>query len=141
MTESDWKAIRDMLNHDIQVWYVKDEEVNRIREKDKERTIDWIIQRLQQSPVKGGTRLVPPTYTHTFVNLYKPVAKAVRMHQPQCYMCRSSPTTEVHHIRPRFLKGSEYDPCNLVGLCEDCHADLHRALDFGITCLLEKSLE
>ena len=138
---TDWNEIRDMLNHEIHVCYTHDNEVNRRRDNQKAKTVEWIIERMQLGFQPGGTRVIPPEYSYVFGDLWKPVSRAVKMAQPQCYLCRSAPTTEIHHIRPKFLKGSLYDPRNLVGLCSDCHDELHRVLNWSIDRLLEKSLE
>ena len=140
MNEPDWNEIRELLAHEIQVFYVRDDRVNRQREIDKERTINWIIERMKQSPKEGGTRLIPPSFTYIFGDLWNPIKHAMKLMQPYCYICESAPTTEIHHIRPKYLKGSRFDPANLVGLCEDCHDNIHRALDWHIDRLLDNSL-
>lgn len=135
-----WDDIREQLEHDIEVWYVKDENVNREREKDKDRTIRWIIERMKMGSQLGGTRVRAPDYTHTFGGLWEPVSKAMRMRYPMCMCCKERNTVEIHHIRPRFLRGSEVDPCNLIALCVECHDEVHRRLDEGITRAIEEAV-
>lgn len=136
----DWDEIREQLEHDIQVWYTKNDDVNRQREKDKEDTIEWILDRMKKGPQKGGTRVREPNCTYTFGNLWEPVSKAMRMRYPMCMCCKERNTVEVHHIRPRFLRGSESDPCNLIALCVECHDEVHRRLDEGITRAIEEAI-
>ena len=137
----DWDEIREQLAHDIQVWYTKKEDVNRQREEDKEKTIEWIIGRMEKGPQLGGVRRGPmPDYTYTFGSLWEPVSKAVRMRYPVCQICGERLTVEVHHIRPRFLRGAEEDPCNLIGLCVECHDEVHRRMDEGISKVIEDAI-
>lgn len=132
-TRYDWDEIREQLAHDIQVWYTKKEDVNRQREADKKRTIEWVIERMKKGPQPGGVRRGPvPDYTSTFGSLWEPVSKAVRMRYPVCQICGERQTVEIHHIRPRYLKGTESDPCNLIGLCVECHDEVHRRMEKGI---------
>lgn len=128
----DWNEIKEQLEHDIQVWYVKNPDINREREINKERTINWIIDRMKQGPEPTGTRIRMPDYTFTFGSLWEPIAKAMRMRYPVCAMCGERRTVEIHHIRPRYLKGTECDPCNLIGLCVECHDEVHRRMEKGI---------
>ena len=57
--------------------------------------------------------------------------------RPLCEVCathdRITPATEVHHIRPvesvtRYedMKALAYDESNLLCLCHECHANIHR---------------
>lgn len=128
----DWNEIKGQLEHDIQVWYVKDPDINRKREMDKERTIKWIIDRMKQGPEPTGTRIRMPDFTFTFGSLWEPIAKVMRMRYPVCAMCGERRTVEIHHIRPRYLQGTESDPCNLIGLCVECHDEVHRMMEKGI---------
>lgn len=128
----DWNEIKQQLEHDIQIWYVKDPDINRKREMDKERTIKWIIDRMKQGPEPTGTRIRMPDFTFTFGSLWEPIAKVMRMRYPVCAMCGERRTVEIHHIRPRYLKGTESDPCNLIGLCVECHDEVHRRMEKGI---------
>ena len=129
----DWDEIRAQLEKDIEVFYVKDQKVNREREQNKSRTIDWIIERMKMGPHIGGTRGYAPDFTWGFGGLWPQVSKAVRMRYPRCQICGEHGTVEVHHIRPRFLRGAEVDPCNLMGLCVECHDEVHRRIDEKIS--------
>ena len=135
-----WDDVRELLNHEIQVFYTKNEQTNREREYYKRKTINWIIERMQMGAKSGGTRILAPIYTQTFGNLCKPVKNAMRLMYSSCYIC-GSPAEEVHHIRPRMLQGSEYDPCNLVCLCAECHDNIHRVLDDNISKAVKDSLQ
>lgn len=65
--------------------------------------------------------------------------RGVLLRDPVCQMCGIRPTKEVHHIRPRFLKGTNH-PRNLIGLCLECHDEVHRYIEDGIQKVLEDSL-
>lgn len=136
---TDWDSVREMLQAHIEVYYVRDEETNRKREKEKEQTIDWIISELKEGALPGGTSARLPDFTYIFGGVvWDVLRKAVMMIQPDCYIC-GQPTREVHHIRPRFLKGTDH-PRNVVGLCLECHDQIHRDIDSGIGHVLEQSL-
>lgn len=62
------------------------------------------------------------------------------LRDPICRICGKRPTKEVHHIRPRFLKGTDH-PRNLIGLCLECHDEVHRKIDNGIQTALMESLD
>lgn len=141
MPSVNWETVRRSLEHDIEVFYVKDTEINRQREADKVKTVNWIIERMQKGASPEGTRTIPPTYTLTFGNLWVPIRGAIKIAHPFCQRCGGQLTAEVHHIRPKSLDGSRYDPCNLVGLCEECHQEIHRQLDWGIKETIRKSLD
>lgn len=149
MAEQDiWKDVRVMLEKEIEVYYTKrNEELNRKREADKEKTIKWLIKRLKKGPVAGGLRNSRddglPQYTWTFGDsaLWNVEKKAIKMIQPVCALCGVNPTTEIHHIRPKHLQGRPLDPCNLIGLCENCHDEVHRRIDSGIQSVLNDSLD
>lgn len=143
MTDYSWADIREQLKHDIQVWYVKNEETNRKREKDKEKTIDWIIEMMKEGPVRGGMIGDKPGYAYTFGNLWGPLTKAMRMRYPMCQICGRKPTEEVHHIRPKCqcLKGARENPRNLICLCKECHDEVHRKIDEGIIKAIMESYD
>lgn len=139
-TGYDWDEIREQLAHDIEVWYTKKEDVNRQREEDKKRTIDWIIERMKKGPQPGGTRIEAPEFTYTFGSLWEPITKVMRMRYPTCQICKDRRTIEIHHIRPKFLRGAKEDPCNLIALCVECHDEVHRRMDAGITKVIEEAV-
>lgn len=140
MPSINWDSIRQMLNREIEVYYVRNDEVNRQRDSDKVKTINWIIERMQKGAQPGGTRLIAPAFTFTFGNLWEPVRHAIVMAHPFCQCCGGQMTVEVHHIRPRYLRGAEFDPCNLVGLCDECHDEIHRQLENKISLAIMDSI-
>lgn len=133
ISEYGWNEIREQLEHDLEVYYVKDAQTNRQREKDKQDTIDWIIGRMQEGPAPAGVRTKMPEFSWLFGSvLWETVSKVIRMRHPICAMCGERQTVEIHHIRPRYLRGAESDPRNLIWLCKECHDEIHRAVDKGI---------
>lgn len=140
MTDADKeRTIREMLAHDISVYYVKSESINREREERKARTIDWLTERFMAGPLPVGSRTELPDCSFIFgTSIFKAERDVIFAVQPVCALC-SNPTQEVHHIRPRFLNGSD-DPRNLIGLCRDCHDDVHRVLDIRMLDAIKDSL-
>ena len=55
----------------------------------------------------------------------------------RCAAC-GAVATEVHHIRPRHLRGHDH-PCNLLPLCMDCHDEIHRRLDAAVAEAIERT--
>lgn len=58
---------------------------------------------------------------------------------PLCERCKEAdkytPATDVHHINPiewattlEAMTARAYNPTNLMALCPDCHAEVHREL-------------
>lgn len=138
---TDWNVIYNLLDKNIVVSYTKTPEVNQQRDRQKEQTIQWLIRELKRGPVKGGTNHQLPEYTWMFGSyIWQAERKAVLLRDPICRICNQRKSAEVHHIRPRFLKGSDH-PRNLIGLCLECHDEVHRRIDNGISQLLTESLE
>lgn len=52
-------------------------------------------------------------------------AEVLHRDEHRCQNCRGRYPLHLHHIRPRALGGSNLT-CNLVVLCESCHASVHR---------------
>jgi 5-methylcytosine-specific restriction endonuclease McrA len=52
--------------------------------------------------------------------------KQVLASQPVCAVCDGNLATEVDHIVPLDLGGSEYDPANLQAICPRCHIEKTR---------------
>lgn len=44
---------------------------------------------------------------------------------PSCEWCLIKPSEEVHHIVPISRGGTHLD-CNLMALCHECHAEVHK---------------
>lgn len=130
--------IREMLDGVFEVYYTRNEDLNREREADKKATIDWLISEYRQGPALGGTRASRPVFTYTFgTSVWVGIKRMVLMCQPDCAIC-GRPVKEVHHIRPKFLKGTDH-PRNVVGLCSECHDQVHRDIDLGIENLLKRT--
>lgn len=136
----DRKELRDMLVHYLPVYYVKNDDTNRKREKDQEDTAQWLINEYLLGPLAEGTMARPPEFTYTFGDsaLWEAEKRLVLYCQPNCAIC-GAPVKEVHHIRPRFLNGTNH-PRNLIGLCLECHDEVHRQLDSAITEAIAKSV-
>ena len=143
---TDWSEIREAISPLIEVYYVKDAEKNLQRERDREKTIDWIISNLKLGPIKGGVigsnGNALPEYTWTFgdSSIWSAERRGVIMRDSMCQVCGIRPSTEVHHIRPKHLNGAPLNPRNLIGLCRECHDEVHRVIDGGINSVVESSL-
>jgi 5-methylcytosine-specific restriction endonuclease McrA len=48
------------------------------------------------------------------------IAKAMIAGNPLCYTCGNAPATEVDHIRPVCMGGTD-EPDNLAPICRPCH--------------------
>ena len=133
-----WEEVREMLEREIQVYYVKNEETNRKRERDKEKYIQWIIDEMKGGIDLEHTLRSLPEFAWTFGDEWQYIQKAMRMRYPNCAMC-GRPTQEIHHIRPRFLKGQNI-PSNLIPLCLECHDEVHRRLTANINKAIVDSI-
>lgn len=133
--------MREVLESNLSVYYVKDEEVNRQREKAKEKAIAYMLDNLVKGPRRGGTNAALPEYATMFGSSdnWTALQKAILIRDPECPIC-GKPTKEVHHIRPRHLRGTDH-PSNLVGLCLECHDEIHRQIDDGIQRVLEEAYD
>ena len=141
MTEYD--EIKQILNEKLEVWYTKKEDVNRERELKKQKTIKWLMDQYRLGPKKGGvlrTEHDLPDYCMWASDLWEVHKIVIKIRDPVCRICGKNPTTEIHHIRPKHLKGSWYHPRNLIGLCTECHDEVHRRIDQGINDLIESSI-
>ena len=139
----DEQAIRQALDKKLEVWEVRNPEVNKKRYKEKEQAIQWTIGELRHDPIKGGTMAdVPYEFFHTFgvSSEWAAIHDAVLIRDDnKCRLC-GGPAEEVHHIRPRHLQGKNH-PRNLISLCRNCHDEVHRRILDGIQHTLEDSLD
>lgn len=142
---NDEDKMKEVLDKTLQVYYVKDVKINQKREEDKRKTIAWIINEILKGPVKGGIQgsdYNNPDYSWTFgSDVWEAEKKCILIRDPVCRICGRNPSVEVHHIRPKHLKGNPLHPGNLIGLCLDCHDEVHRRIDKGIQQVLNNSLD
>lgn len=126
----EWDEIRAILDERIPIYLTKNVAVNEERQRDKTKTINWIIARMMAGVRPGGTRILAPLYVQKYSApvLWKAVRYALLCKHPTCFFCDAK-AEEVHHIWLRALQGSEFDPCNLVCVCAECHDYIHRRLD------------
>ena len=139
--EPNWKEIEEFLRRNLPVNELKrNPEATRERERQRDETVRWTVSELMKGPILGGTAQDIDSQGWMFGSYYwESVKRAVILRDPVCRICGKRPTMEVHHIRPRFLNGKDH-PRNLVGLCFECHDEVHRAIDRGIKEALEQSL-
>ena len=136
----DWDVVKKVLDRGIEVWEVRDPKENERRYGRKANAIKWIISELKKEPIEGGTRADTDNNLWDF-GTYEWIAirDAIRViYEDKCAIC-GKPAREVHHIRPKHLGGKNH-PRNLILLCDDCHDEVHREIDEGISNLLKKSL-
>lgn len=137
--------MRKILNFHLQVFYVKDVEKNKAREEAKRKSIEWMIAEILAGPnLHGvqGTQIENPDFTWVFgSDIWKAEQKCILLRDPVCRMCGKNPSVEVHHIRPKHLKGNPEHPRNLIGLCMECHDEVHRRIDAGIQTAIDESLK
>lgn len=137
--------MREQLDKTLEVYYTKNTETNKKREEEKKKTIAWIISETMMGAVKGGIQgsdYNTPEYTWTFgTSIWEAEKKCILIRDPVCRICGKNPSVEVHHIRPKHLKGNPVHPRNLIGLCLDCHDEVHRRIDKGIQRAIDDSLD
>lgn len=138
---TDWKKVYEVLDRTIEVWEVRDPVETAKRYEHKKQAIKWVIDELKKGPIQGGTLSDTKNDLWTFgTTEWDAVRDAVRtVYEDKCAIC-GAPAREVHHIRPRFLKGRNH-PRNLILLCNECHDEVHRQIDNNIQSLLESSLD
>jgi len=139
---TDWQKVYEVLDRTIEVYEVKrDPEVNRQRYEKKRASIEWFMKELKKGPIQGGTLADTSEDIWGFGGTeWDAVREAIRViYEDKCAIC-GKPAREVHHIRPKHLKGKNH-PRNLILLCNDCHDEVHRKIDSGIQTVLENSLE
>lgn len=143
MITMDEELIRKIMAKHLEVYEVRDPEVTKERYRKRDEAIEWAIGELKQEPIRGGTQAdVPYKSYHTFGSASEWIALHDAVYVRDGNKCRicGGPAEEVHHIRPRFLKGYNH-PRNLITLCRECHDEVHRRIDDGIRQVLENSLD
>ena len=136
--------MQEILNECLEVYYVKDTQLNKKREEDKRKTIDWIISGILEGPQMCGVQASStsnPEYTWTFGSgVWKGEQRCILIRDPICRMCGIRSSVEVHHIRPKYLQGNPEHPRNLIGLCMECHDEVHRRINAGIQTAITGSI-
>lgn len=137
---TDWKKVWEILDRTIEVYEVRDPKVNEERYLNKKRAMDWIMKELKKGPIEGGTLADTAESIWNYgTSEWDAMRDAIRcIYDDRCAIC-GKPAREVHHIRPKHLKGKNH-PRNLILLCNDCHDEVHRKIDDGIAQLLKDSL-
>lgn len=139
---TDWQKVYEVLDRTIEVYEIKrDPEETKRRYEKKRSSIEWFMNELKKGPIQGGTLADTNEDIWGFGGTeWDAVREAVRViYEDKCAIC-GKPAREVHHIRPKHLKGKNH-PRNLILLCNDCHDEVHRKIDSGIQTVLENSLE
>ena len=136
--EEDYRRI---LNKKLEVYEVRKPEVNAERYATKEKCINWAIEKLNEDIMPCGTIADLPEGFMLFgsSSCWEAFRLCVLMRDDdKCRIC-GKPAREVHHIRPRYLKGKDH-PRNLIALCEKCHDDVHLMIEEGIEKVLGESI-
>lgn len=138
---TDWQKVYEVLDRTIEVYEVRDPKVTAERYELKRKSIEWFMNELKKGPIQGGTLADTNEDIWGFGGTeWEAVREAIRViYEDKCAIC-GKPAREVHHIRPKHLKGKNH-PRNLILLCNDCHDEVHRKIDSGIQTVLENSLE
>jgi len=133
--------IRKVLDASLVVLKTKREEVNEARENQKAKVIDYLESEIMKGPIVGGTMAECSSMCALFgSDIWKALEKAILVRDRTCRICGQRESREVHHIRPRHLKGHNH-PRNLIGICLECHDEVHRRIDRGIQDVLESSMD
>lgn len=137
---TDWQKVYEVLDRTIEVYEVRDPKVTAERYELKRKSIEWLMTELKKGPIQGGTLADTNENIWGFGGTeWDAVRDAIRViYEDKCAIC-GKPAREVHHIRPKHLKGKNH-PRNLILLCNDCHDEVHRKIDEGITNVLKESL-
>ena len=135
------KKVREILERTIEVYEVRDPKITEERYEKKRKAIEWIMQEFRKGPIEGGTLADTDDSIWGFGGSeWDAVREAVRViYEDRCAIC-GEPAREVHHIRPKHLKGKNH-PRNLILLCNDCHDEVHRKIDEGISEACRQSLK
>lgn len=148
ITETNYTAeerkemIRESIDQSLDFYHRKnDEAYNAMKESKRCKAVDWIVDEIMKGPYQGGTMATIPEWVEDFGSsqLWISLQAAIMIRDPVCRICGQKVSKEVHHIRPRHLKGHDH-PRNLIGLCLDCHDNVHRCIDDGIQDLLDRSM-
>ena len=138
---ADKDEIKKVLEATIQVFKTKREEVNAERELLKARVVDYLLREIMKGPIEGGTMSDYAAMCNMFgSSIWTALEKGILIRDRTCRICGQRESREVHHIRPRHLRGMDH-PRNLVGLCLECHDEVHRKIDLGIQDVLESSMK
>lgn len=141
VNDSNRGEIRKVVDATLQAYHVKNEDINRSRELRRQKAVDYLVDEVLKGPIVGGTMAEPSSVCSMFgSDVWSALQKAVLIRDGMCMICGQRPSAEVHHIRPRHLKGKDH-PRNLIGLCLECHDEVHRIIDDGIQSVLESSLK
>lgn len=137
---TDWQKVYEVLDRTIEVYEVRDPKVTAERYELKRKSIEWFMNELKKGPIQGGTLADTSEDIWGFGGTeWDAVRDAIRViYEDKCAIC-GKPAREVHHIRPKHLKGKNH-PRNLILLCNDCHDEVHRKIDQGIQNVLNESL-
>lgn len=137
---TDWQKVYEVLDRTIEVYEVRDPKVTAERYELKRKSIEWLMAELKKGPIQGGTLADTNENIWGFGGTeWDAVRDAIRViYEDKCAIC-GKPAREVHHIRPKHLKGKNH-PRNLILLCNDCHDEVHRKIDQGIQNVLNESL-
>lgn len=135
------EKMREIMDSSIQFYHRKNDDAwNDHREFKRQKAIDTMLEELLKGPMEGGTMAPLPAICSDFGTMtWTALQSAVLLRDEMCMICGQKPSKEVHHIRPRHLKGHDH-PRNLIGLCLDCHDEVHRKIDEGIQKVCEESL-
>ena len=129
---------RAAMDRALEVYITKDEAKNAQRARRKAEVIDWTVEQLERGWQPAGTTRDLPVMPWAS-DYWKGVREAVLIASGRrCAAC-GAVATEVHHIRPRHLRGHDH-PCNLLPLCVDCHDEIHRRLDNAIVEAIEATV-
>lgn len=133
--------VEKILDRWLEVYEVRDPRENEERYRKKRATIKWIMSELEKGPIEGGTISDLPDFTWGFgSSVWDALRESIRvLYHDKCVIC-SRPAREVHHIRPKHLKGKNH-PRNLILLCNECHDEVHRKIDESITQVCKDSLK
>lgn len=99
-----------------------------------------MAENIMMGPIRGGCRNEVECENIFGTDEWSALRRGILLRDPMCRICGLRPSKEVHHIRPRFLKGKNH-PRNLIGLCLECHDEVHRRINQGIKEVLERSLD
>lgn len=86
MTPEEREKMDSLLRAKIEVYYVKNPDVNREREAERDKFIKWIIEQIELGPEQGGVRADTPLTP--FGNDWDAISNAVRMRdRNRCVIC------------------------------------------------------
>ena len=121
-----------ILDKHLVLYPIRSPEILKAREIQKTECVMWAIKMLNEPIYPCGTVAeLPDRFAMFGSEVWFAIRECVLARDgKRCRIC-GAPATEVHHIKPKQLHGSNH-PRNLISVCTKCHDEIHHLIDDGI---------